>query len=261
MITLDESDSILTQSPSHAPAPRWARCPYRAEPQDLGYPSGEWAIPSGRRSDNEPRQAHPANPSETLPSESASAWVKRRLAGSPALTGIAQVGGVTKANAIRRTAEEIALCQGVLCPASSGTGMRESVKRLRNKRKKQVDLAQIRYAPYHLRKRVYERDVGQCQYCGTTESFEACVIDHVYPHHRGVKTRADNLVVACRLCNDLKSGQILPPGFGPRDWFQGELRAQASRRMKDTMSVIQEASAMGIYLDDLFSEAAQEQWK
>ena len=69
MITLDESDSILTQSPSHAPAPRWARCPYDAEPQDLGYPSGEWAIPTGRRSDNEPRQAHPANPSETLPSE------------------------------------------------------------------------------------------------------------------------------------------------------------------------------------------------
>ena len=48
---------------------------------------------------------------------------------------------MTKANAIRRTAEEIALCQGDLCPASSGTGMRESVKRLRNKRKKQVDLA------------------------------------------------------------------------------------------------------------------------
>ena len=64
---------------------------------------------------------NPANALATLPSESASAWVKRRLAGSP--KGIAQVGGVTNADASGAYGSgENALSQGILCLGSWGSG-------------------------------------------------------------------------------------------------------------------------------------------
>lgn len=117
-----------------------------------------------------------------------------------------------------------------------------------------------KFAPYHVRLTIYNRDAGQCQYCGVEVSLPACNIDHVFPYHRGGPTRKDNLVVACRGCNKLKGGDVIPEGFGPRDSMAHWERDRASRRMKDTMSVIRMASASGIYLDDLFSEATQEEW-
>ncbi len=100
-----------------------------------------------------------------------------------------------------------------------------------------------------------------------------CNIDHVIPRrHRGVTTRK-NLVVACRGCNELKLGQLIPEGLRPRpgEAFlsrkerragkKTEAQQVASERMKGTISIIREASAMGIELDDLFTEGTQERWK
>ena len=87
-----------------------------------------------------------------------------------------------------------------------------------------------------------------------------CNIDHVIPRrHRGMTTRK-NLVVACRGCNELKLGQLIPEELRPRPGEAFERRKRklskrgrkASRRMKERASIIREASAMGIYLDDLF---------
>ena len=77
---------------------------------------------------------NPANALATLPSESASAWVKRRLAGSP--KGVAQVGGVTKADASGAYGRgRSPSCQGVLCLGSWGSGR----KRIRRASKAKLD--------------------------------------------------------------------------------------------------------------------------
>lgn len=118
-----------------------------------------------------------------------------------------------------------------------------------------------KYAPFGLRRVIYERDAGQCQYCGVEVAMADCNIDHVYPYGHGGPTWKINLVVACSGCNELKSTQIIPEGFGPLDAGRHKRRHQASHRMKETISIIREASAMGIYLDDLFTEATQERWR
>jgi len=128
------------------------------------------------------------------------------------------------------------------------------------------------YAPYYLRKRVYERDGGQCQYCGTEIAMAECNIDHVIPRrHRGT-TRPINLVVACRSCNKLKEGQLIPEELRPRRGDQFPTRTQrkqgvktregeqASVRAKERIDMIRLAKASGIDIDDLFSEAEQERW-
>ena len=129
------------------------------------------------------------------------------------------------------------------------------------------------YASFYLRKRIYNRDAGQCQYCGSEVAIEDCNIDHVIPRsHQGITTRK-NLVVACQPCNKLKDSQLIPEELRPRrgEAFlsRKEIRAgkktkvqqAASDRMKGTISNIREASAMGVYLDDLFTEATQERWR
>ena len=42
-----------------------------------------------------------------------------------------------------------------------------------------------RYASGELRRSVYERDAGQCQYCGIELTYETCQLDHVVPWPKG----------------------------------------------------------------------------
>lgn len=59
-------------------------------------------------------------------------------------------------------------------------------------------------------KRIWERDKGQCQYCGSKDIFPAFYpsrpvgFDHVIPRAKGGKHEALNLVVCCIRCNALK---------------------------------------------------------
>ena len=54
--------------------------------------------------------------------------------------------------------------------------------------------------PYS-RRGVYERDNGQCQYCGIFVHKRAMTIDHVQPVSRGGATSWANCVLACQRCN------------------------------------------------------------
>ncbi len=57
-----------------------------------------------------------------------------------------------------------------------------------------------------LQAEVFQRDGYRCRYCGSTDGpFE---LDHVYPEVKGGQTTADNLAVACKSCNRLKSDDI-----------------------------------------------------
>lgn len=87
---------------------------------------------------------------------------------------------------------------------------------------KTVRIEQPRYATRELRKEVYLRDAGQCQYCGIEVSYEECNIDHVIPWPEGATT-IDNLVVACQPCNKLKLKQWIPIHLRP---IPGEVTAK-----------------------------------
>lgn len=67
-----------------------------------------------------------------------------------------------------------------------------------------------------MRKRIYDRFGGKCQQCGrqtrlfTSSAFpvsavDRAEIDHVIPLSRGGRTRTENLVLLCALCNRRKS--------------------------------------------------------
>jgi len=83
------------------------------------------------------------------------------------------------------------------------------------------------YIPAPLRQQVHDRANGQCEYCLTpqTAALVSPEIDHIVARKHGGETEADNLALACTLCNKYKgsdltsidpdSGQITPL-FHPR---------------------------------------------
>ena len=66
-----------------------------------------------------------------------------------------------------------------------------------------------------MRRRVFDRDAGQCQYCGVLVAFNRAHIDHVHPWYHGGETELRNLVTSCRDCNMRKSTQRIPGGLKP----------------------------------------------
>jgi 5-methylcytosine-specific restriction endonuclease McrA len=54
---------------------------------------------------------------------------------------------------------------------------------------------------------VYARDHGRCAYCRTKIPFKEATLDHVVPRHLGGKTRWENIVLCCFLCNQQKGGR------------------------------------------------------
>ena len=83
------------------------------------------------------------------------------------------------------------------------------------------------YISAPLRQEVYDRASGQCEYCLTPQiaALVSPEIDHIVARKHGGETEADNLALACTLCNkhkgsdltsiDPDSGEIAPL-FHPR---------------------------------------------
>ena len=83
------------------------------------------------------------------------------------------------------------------------------------------------YISAALRRLVYERAGGCCEYCLISESAVLAVheVDHVISQKHGGPTKADNLALSCALCNKFKgsdlssldadTGQIVPL-YNPR---------------------------------------------
>lgn len=64
-----------------------------------------------------------------------------------------------------------------------------------------------------MRDLVIERDGNVCRYCCRVININYLTVDHVVPFSRGGKTVMDNLVVACKKCNQKKSN-YLPQEIG-----------------------------------------------
>jgi len=57
------------------------------------------------------------------------------------------------------------------------------------------------------RRTIMARDQYTCQYCGATPGRAELTIDHVTPRSRGGATDWENVVVACRPCNQIKGNR------------------------------------------------------
>lgn len=66
------------------------------------------------------------------------------------------------------------------------------------------------YVSSALRRQVYERVGGACEYCQMPEAmaFSPHQIDHIIAQKHGGTTQADNLALACALCNKHKGSDI-----------------------------------------------------
>ena len=74
--------------------------------------------------------------------------------------------------------------------------------------------------------RILAADGFRCQYCGRTpRDGVRLVVDHVLPVHAGGKTEPKNLITACELCNQKKSGKVLPRELVFRFWDYCKNRA------------------------------------
>lgn len=66
------------------------------------------------------------------------------------------------------------------------------------------------YISVELRKQVYERAQGCCEYCLISEQVTLFVhqVDHIIAEKHGGLTAIDNLALACVLCNKYKGSDI-----------------------------------------------------
>lgn len=74
-------------------------------------------------------------------------------------------------------------------------------------------IALTRYVKYRFsyvacnRQNVLWRDQNQCQYCANNFSAEKLTLDHVTPKSRGGQNTWENLVAACKKCNQRKGNR------------------------------------------------------
>lgn len=66
------------------------------------------------------------------------------------------------------------------------------------------------YLPAALRRLVYDRAKGCCEYCFTPEitSFASHEVDHIIAEKHGGPTQAENLALSCTLCNKHKGTDL-----------------------------------------------------
>jgi 5-methylcytosine-specific restriction endonuclease McrA len=57
------------------------------------------------------------------------------------------------------------------------------------------------------RRNIYERDRGECQYCGKDLARHEITYDHVIPKSQGGDTTWENVVTCCLKCNGKKGGR------------------------------------------------------
>jgi hypothetical protein len=68
-----------------------------------------------------------------------------------------------------------------------------------------VNRAFVPRLPQPTRRGIYHRDRGICAYCGKWVPFSEASMDHVVPQALRGPTRWENLVNACRRCNERKA--------------------------------------------------------
>lgn len=80
-----------------------------------------------------------------------------------------------------------------------------------------IRLVEYKYIPVRMqvvtKKNIYLRDNHTCQYCSRKLHSSELTLDHVLPRSRGGRNSWENLVTACRKCNQAK-GDMTPEEAG-----------------------------------------------
>jgi len=90
------------------------------------------------------------------------------------------------------------------------------------------------------RRTVFARDQYTCQYCGAQPGRGDLTLDHVVPRSLGGETRWENVVTACRVCNQRKGNQM-PAQAGLR------LRSEPRRPRYVALAFMGEAAQSGVW--------------
>lgn len=70
-------------------------------------------------------------------------------------------------------------------------------------------IAPVRQIPPLTNIGLFNRDDNQCLYCGHVFKFSELSRDHVYPTSRGGEDKWENVVAACKRCNQRKGSDLL----------------------------------------------------
>jgi 5-methylcytosine-specific restriction endonuclease McrA len=70
-------------------------------------------------------------------------------------------------------------------------------------------LARVKVQPPLSNRALFERDNNQCMYCGNFFSAKKLTRDHIVPSSRGGRDNWENVVSACRRCNQFKGNRSL----------------------------------------------------
>lgn len=100
---------------------------------------------------------------------------------------------------------------------------------MKRKRKKRVT-----WSLYHLRLRAYNAQGGLCHWCkqpmkrdcGPTDP-RLLTADHLVPLYAGGKTQPDNIVAACRHCNNTRHAEINMPKRADATFSSGDDSARS----------------------------------
>lgn len=69
--------------------------------------------------------------------------------------------------------------------------------------------------PFSKARRVILRDDFCCRYCGKKLKLEQITFDHVIPIARYGRANVENLVVCCKVCNNIKGKELILPKTKP----------------------------------------------
>lgn len=90
------------------------------------------------------------------------------------------------------------------------------------------------------RRTVFARDQYTCQYCGAQPGRGDLTLDHVVPRSLGGETKWENVVTACRACNQRKGNQM-PAQAGLR------LRSEPKRPRYVALAFMGESAQSGVW--------------
>lgn len=149
-----------------------------------------------------------------------------------------------------------------------GTPRKTPSKYVRRVTKWEAAMARSGLTP-ELRRRVIRRDGGLCRYCGN-KPFQI-EIDHVYPVVNGGLSTIENLVTACRTCNQKKgwsrtwtpipldggplavwipSGSVSITGHGRKVSAGRSKSRKPSKKTKQQMRVRERVNRQALYVDN-----------
>ena len=83
---------------------------------------------------------------------------------------------------------------------------------------------------------VLSRDNNRCQYCAKTFPERELTLDHIIPKFSSGSSHRNNLITACRTCNQTKASLNMEEWYRMQDFFDEEKLHKIQEWVKEDMS-------------------------